>query len=194
MAGLVSLAGWVRGVLDATVVGVTGSTGKTSVKDLLASIVMRRMPVIASEKSFNNELGVPLTLLKTTEDTRVVVVEMGARGVGQIEQLCTLARPHIGIVTNVGVTHFELFGSQAAIAQAKGELVEALPEGGAAILNADDPLVAAMSGRRGQGCGRPYLRHHPECVAPGRRGPVRPTRPADLPVGPGVAQGISGSR
>lgn len=150
MAGLVALAGWVRGVLNPIVVGVTGSTGKTSVKDLLASIVRGRMPVIASEKSFNNELGVPLTLLKTRADTRVVVVEMGARGAGQIRQLCNMARPHIGIVTNVGVTHYELFGSRAAIAQAKGELVEAILEGGAAVLNADDPLVAGMAGRRGE--------------------------------------------
>jgi UDP-N-acetylmuramoyl-tripeptide--D-alanyl-D-alanine ligase len=150
MAGLVSLAGWVRDVLNPIVVGVTGSTGKTSVKDLLASIVRGQMPVIASEKSFNNELGVPLTLVKTRADTRVVVVEMGARGTGQIRQLCKLARPHIGIVTNVGVTHYELFGSRAAIAQAKGELVEAIPEGGAAVLNADDPLVAGMTRRRGE--------------------------------------------
>lgn len=150
MAGLVSLAGWVRDVLNPIVVGVTGSTGKTSVKDLLASIIRGQMPVIASEKSFNNELGVPLTLVKTRADTRVVVVEMGARGVGQIKQLCKLARPHIGIVTNVGVTHYQMFGSRSAIAQAKGELVEAIPEGGAAVLNADDPLVAGMTRRRGE--------------------------------------------
>jgi UDP-N-acetylmuramoyl-tripeptide--D-alanyl-D-alanine ligase len=149
MAALVALAGWVRDVLNPVVVGVTGSTGKTSVKDLLAAIVRPQMPVVASEKSFNNELGVPLTLVKTRAETRVVVVEMGARGVGQIRALCNLARPHLGIVTNVGVTHYERFGSRAAISQAKGELVEAIPEGGAAILNADDPLVAAMSRRRG---------------------------------------------
>lgn len=150
MAGLVALAGWVRDVLNPIVVGVTGSTGKTSVKDLLAAIVKGRMPVVASEKSFNNELGVPLTLARTRADTRVVVVEMGARGVGHIKRLCKLARPHIGIVTNVGVTHYEMFGSRSAIAQAKGELIEAIPEGGAAILNADDPLVAAMTRRRGE--------------------------------------------
>ena len=149
MKGLVALSGWVRDVLNPVVVGVTGSTGKTSVKDLLASIVKQQMPVIASERSFNNELGVPLTLAKTRSDTRVVVVEMGARGTGQIAELCKLARPHVGIVTNVGVTHYQLFGSRSAIAQAKGELVEAIPEGGAAVLNADDPLVAAMSRRRG---------------------------------------------
>lgn len=149
MAGLVALAGRVRERLNPIVVGITGSTGKTSVKDLLASIVGLKMPVVASEKSFNNELGVPLTLLKTRADTRVVVAEMGARGMGQITELCRLARPRIGVVTNVGVTHYEMFGSRAAIARAKGELVEALPEGGAAILNADDPLVSRMASRRG---------------------------------------------
>jgi UDP-N-acetylmuramoyl-tripeptide--D-alanyl-D-alanine ligase len=149
MAGLVALAGRVREALNPIVVGITGSTGKTSVKDLLASIVGLKMPVVASEKSFNNELGVPLTLLKTRADTRVVVAEMGARGIGQITELCRLARPRIGVVTNVGVTHYEMFGSRAAIARAKGELVEALPEGGAAILNADDPLVSKMASRRG---------------------------------------------
>ncbi|HEX2052198.1 MAG TPA: UDP-N-acetylmuramoyl-tripeptide--D-alanyl-D-alanine ligase [Actinomycetota bacterium] len=148
-AGLTALAGWLRDVLNPIVVGITGSTGKTSVKDLLTAIVRARMPVVASEKSFNNELGVPLTLLKTRSDTRAVVVEMGTRGIGQIAELCRLARPHIGVVTNVGVAHYEMFGSRAAIARAKGELVEALPEGGAAVLNADDPLVAAMASRRG---------------------------------------------
>lgn len=150
MAGLTALAGWVRDVMNPIVVGVTGSTGKTSVKDLLAAIVKQQMTVVASEKSYNNELGVPLTLAKTRSDTRVVVVEMGARGPGQITQLCQLARPHLGVVTNVGITHYEKFGSRAAIARAKGELVEAVPEGGAAILNADDPLVAQMSSRRGE--------------------------------------------
>lgn len=150
MAALEGLAGRVRDVLNPVVVGVTGSTGKTSVKDLLAAIVRPQMPVVASEKSFNNELGVPLTLVKITADTRVVVVEMGARGVGQIRALCNLARPHLGIVTNVGVTHYELFGSREAIAEAKGELVEAITQGGAAILNADDPVVADMSRRRGE--------------------------------------------
>lgn len=148
-AGLVALAGWVRDVLNPIVVGITGSTGKTSVKDLLAAIVRTKMPVVASEKSFNNELGLPLTLLKTRSDTRVVVAEMGARGRGQIARLCELARPHVGVVTNVGVTHYEMFGSRAAIAHAKGELVEAVPEGGAVVLNADDPLVAKMASRRG---------------------------------------------
>jgi UDP-N-acetylmuramoyl-tripeptide--D-alanyl-D-alanine ligase len=102
---------------------------------------------VASHRSFNNELGVPLTLLTTKVETRVVICEMGARGLGQIKVLCELARPQIGIVTNVGVTHYEQFGSREAIAEAKGELVRSIPEGGAAILNADDPLVMGMASR-----------------------------------------------
>jgi UDP-N-acetylmuramoyl-tripeptide--D-alanyl-D-alanine ligase len=144
---LVALAGWVRDVLDPVVVGITGSTGKTGVKDFMASIVSRAMPTVASQRSFNNELGVPLTLLATKVGTRVAICEMGARGLGQIKALCELARPQIGIVTNVGVTHYEQFGSRDAIAEAKGELIRSLPEGGAAILNADDPLVMGMASR-----------------------------------------------
>lgn len=142
---LLALAGWVRDVLNPVVVGITGSTGKTSVKDLLASIVRTRMATVAAEMSFNNELGVPLTLLRTRSDTQVVILEMGTRGPGQIRRLCTLARPHVGVLTNVGITHYEQFGSQEAIASAKSELVQSLPEGGAVILNADDPRVLAMS-------------------------------------------------
>jgi UDP-N-acetylmuramoyl-tripeptide--D-alanyl-D-alanine ligase len=147
LSALVALAGWVRDVLDPVVVGITGSTGKTGVKDFMASIVSRAMPTVASHRSFNNELGVPLTLLTTKVETRVVICEMGARGLGQIKVLCELARPQIGIVTNVGVTHYEQFGSREAIAEAKGELVRSIPEGGAAILNADDPLVMGMASR-----------------------------------------------
>lgn len=150
MESLVKVAGWVRDVINPLVVGVTGSVGKTSVKDLLHAILRPHMSVVASEGSFNNELGVPLTLLRARSDTRVVISEMGTRGPGQIAQLCEIARPHIGVVTNVGITHYETFGSRTAIARAKGELVEALPDGGAVILNADDPLVMEMAKRRGE--------------------------------------------
>ena len=143
--GLMALSAWVREAVDPVVVGITGSTGKTSVKDLLASILRPRRQIVASEGSFNNELGVPLTLLRIRSETEVVICEMGARGVGQIKLLCDLARPRVGVVTNVGVTHFELFGSQEAIAHAKAELVRSLPEDGAAVLNADDRLVKAMA-------------------------------------------------
>ena len=147
LAAMNALAGWVRDAGSPVVVGITGSTGKTSVKDLLASILRPHRKVVASEGSFNNELGLPLTLMRIRPDTDVVVCEMGARGPGQIKLLCDLARPAIGTVTNVGVTHFELFGSQEAIANTKAELVRSLPEGGSAILNADDPLVSAMAGQ-----------------------------------------------
>lgn len=144
MQALGRAAGWVRDVFSPTVVGITGSTGKTSVKDLIASIAKCRLKTVASEMSFNNELGVPLTLLRTRLDTDVVVLEMGARGAGHIKDLCEIARPHIGILTNVGVTHYEQFGSAQAIVSAKTELVKALPPGGAAILNADDERVRKM--------------------------------------------------
>lgn len=142
---LVRLGAWVRDTLDPLVVGITGSTGKTTVKDLLASIASIRLPTVASPESFNNDLGVPLTLAACRADTEVVICEMGTRGPGQIAKLCEYVRPHVGIVTNVGLTHYEMFGSQAGIAEAKRELIASLPEGGAAILNADDPLVRQMA-------------------------------------------------
>jgi len=142
---IVRLASWVRDAEDPLIVGITGSTGKTSVKDLLAGIASRSTPTLASEKSFNNDLGVPLTLLGIKPETEVVICEMGSRGPGHIARLCRYVRPHIGILTNVGLTHFEQFGGQVEIAEAKSELVESLPEGGAAVLNADDPLVMSMA-------------------------------------------------
>lgn len=144
---LLKLSGWVRDTIDPIVVGITGSTGKTTTKDLLASVCATRFSTVAAERSFNNELGVPLTLLRTKVGTEVVVCEMGARGPGHIAALCNVARPQVGVVTNVGVTHFEQFGSHASIVSAKGELIESLPQDGAAVLNADDPGVARMARR-----------------------------------------------
>jgi UDP-N-acetylmuramoyl-tripeptide--D-alanyl-D-alanine ligase len=141
------LAAWARDVVDPIVVGITGSTGKTSTKDLLASIGSRKYSTIASPMSYNTEVSLPLALLQITTHTELLVCEMGSRGPGQIDALCKIARPHVGIVTNVGLTHFEQFGSKKAIALAKGELVEALPEGGTAVLNFEDPLVLAMQSR-----------------------------------------------
>ncbi len=129
------------------VVGVTGSVGKTSVKDLLAAVLGERWPTAANLRSFNNELGVPLTLLNAPEGTQALVVEMGARGAGHIRALCDLAAPTVGVVTRVAAAHTELFGTVDDVARAKGELVEALPAGGLAVLNADDPRVAAMASR-----------------------------------------------
>ncbi|MDQ6947380.1 MAG: UDP-N-acetylmuramoyl-tripeptide--D-alanyl-D-alanine ligase [Actinomycetota bacterium] len=144
-AALADLGRAARQRLGDRVVGITGSAGKTSTKDLLAAALDGPMRVTASERSFNNELGVPLTLLNAADDTEVVVVEMGARGIGHIAALCRIARPTIGVVTNVGLAHTEMLGSLANVARAKAELVEALPPSGTAVLNADDERVAAMA-------------------------------------------------
>jgi UDP-N-acetylmuramoyl-tripeptide--D-alanyl-D-alanine ligase len=146
-AGLLALGRLARGRLSGPVVGVTGSVGKTSVKDLIRAACGTSRATHASEKSFNNELGVPLTLTNAPDDVEVVVVEMGARGSGHIAELCQTAEPTVGVVTAVALAHSELFGSIEAVAAAKGELVESLPADGVAVLNADDPLVAAMAGR-----------------------------------------------
>ncbi|WP_432534839.1 UDP-N-acetylmuramoyl-tripeptide--D-alanyl-D-alanine ligase [Kineococcus arenarius] len=129
------------------VVGVTGSAGKTTTKDLLAAVLAPLGPVVAPEGSFNNEIGVPLTVLRADAGTAALVVEMGARGAGHIAALCRTARPSTGAVLNVGTAHAGEFGSLEATAAAKGELVEALPADGLAVLNADDPRVAAMAAR-----------------------------------------------
>jgi UDP-N-acetylmuramoyl-tripeptide--D-alanyl-D-alanine ligase len=133
--------------LPSPVFGITGSVGKTSVKDLLASILNERLVTAASAQSFNNELGVPLTLLNAPDGTQAVVVEMGARGAGHIAELCSIAHPTVGIVTRVAAVHTAEFGTVDDVARAKGELVEALPARGVAILNAADPRVAAMASR-----------------------------------------------
>jgi UDP-N-acetylmuramoyl-tripeptide--D-alanyl-D-alanine ligase len=147
LAALAAVATAVRGRSAARVAGITGSSGKTLTKDLLAGVLGTTLLTVASEGSFNNEVGLPLTLARLEPDTQALVVELGARGPGHIAELCALARPHLGVVTNVGTAHYGMFGSRAAIAAAKGELVEALPADGAAVLNADDPLVMGMAGR-----------------------------------------------
>ena len=132
---------------DVTVVGLTGSAGKTSTKDLLAHLASRLGPTIAPPGSYNNEIGHPLTVLRAGKDTRYLVLEMGARGLGHIARLSRIAPPDIGIVLNVGSAHIGEFGSREVVAKAKGELVEALSQKGTAVLNADDPLVHAMAAR-----------------------------------------------
>ncbi len=139
--------GLARRRLPDRVVGITGSVGKTSVKDLLAAVLAERLRTAASARSFNNELGVPLTLLNADEATEATVVEMGARGIGHIRALCAIASPTVGIVTRVAAVHTEVFGTIDDVARGKGELVEALPTTGAAVLNAGDERVAAMAGR-----------------------------------------------
>ncbi len=141
------LAGAARRV---TVVGLTGSAGKTSTKDLLAQVLENFGPTISPVGSFNNEIGLPLTALRITPETRFLVLEMGARGKGHISYLASLTPPQVGLVLNIGTAHMGEFGGREQTAQAKGELVEALPsaaEGGLAVLNADDPLVLPMAGR-----------------------------------------------
>lgn len=129
------------------VIGVTGSVGKTSVKDLIAATIGADRPTHANPASFNNELGLPLTLTNTPDGAETVVLEMGARGVGHIASLCAIGRPTVGLVTRVAEAHTELFGSLDGVARAKGELIEAVPADGVAIVNADDPRVAAMATR-----------------------------------------------
>lgn len=135
---------------ELTVVGVTGSAGKTSTKDLLAAVLTPLGAVVAPPGSFNNELGHPWTALRADSDTRFLVLEMSARNRGHIAALAASAPPKIGVVLNVGTAHLGEFGSRDAIAATKGELAEALPcaaDGGIVVLNADDPLVAAMASR-----------------------------------------------
>ena len=136
--------------LGTRVVALTGSSGKTSTKDLIAQLLERLGPTVWPAGSQNNEIGLPLTALRAEADTRHLVLEMGARGVGHIRYLTELTPPQIGVVLNVGTAHLGEFGGREQIAQAKGELVEALPpaaEGGVAVLNADDPYVRAMASR-----------------------------------------------
>ncbi len=128
-------------------VGITGSSGKTSTKDLVAQILASAGETVAPIGSFNNEIGVPLTATRVTPQTRFLVSELGARGQGHITWLCGIVPPQVGVVVNVGHAHLGEFGSVEAIAQAKGELVEVLPQDGWAVLNADDPRVSAMRTR-----------------------------------------------
>jgi UDP-N-acetylmuramoyl-tripeptide--D-alanyl-D-alanine ligase len=141
------LARHVVDALGTTVLAMTGSQGKTGTKDFLAQLLATAGETIATEGNRNNEIGVPLTVLRATPETRFLDVEMGARGIGHIAELCAVAPPDVAAVLNVGTAHIGEFGSREAIARAKGEIVEALPAGGTAVLNADDPLVAAMAAR-----------------------------------------------
>jgi UDP-N-acetylmuramoyl-tripeptide--D-alanyl-D-alanine ligase len=127
--------------------GITGSSGKTSTKDLLGQVLAAAGPTVSPPGSYNNDIGLPLTVLSADEQTRFLVLEMGSRGPGHIARLCRVARPRVGVVLNVGSAHLGEFGSPEGIAAAKGELIEALPEDGTAVLNADDPRVLAMAAR-----------------------------------------------
>ena len=147
-AALAALARFVADSLPAAAIaGLTGSSGKTTTKDLAAQLIERLGPTIAPAGSFNNEFGLPLTVLRADAATRYLVLELSARGPGHIAYLCRIAPPRYGVVLNVGHAHAGEFGGLDQVAQAKGELVEALPADGVAILNADDPRVLAMAAR-----------------------------------------------
>jgi UDP-N-acetylmuramoyl-tripeptide--D-alanyl-D-alanine ligase len=139
-AALAAIGRAIRDRSDARVVAITGSMGKTSTKDLLAALCAPAAPTIAAEASYNNELGVPLTLCRLEHETEVCIVELAMRGFGQIAELAEIARPEIGVVTNVGPVHLELVESLEGVIRAKGELVAALPPGGTAIVPEDFPV------------------------------------------------------
>ena len=145
LAALGALAAYWRERFPIPTIGITGSIGKSSTKELTAGLLGTRLRVLKSPKSYNNEFGLPLSVLMIGPETDVAVLEMGTFGPGELTSLAAIARPSIAIVTNVGHTHLERMGSQDGIARAKGELVAALPSDGTAILNGDDPRVAAMA-------------------------------------------------
>lgn len=142
-------AAWVRSRFPngLMAVGITGSVGKTTTKDLVTAAIAGTKRTVSSIRSYNNEQGLPATVMNAAFDTEVLVLEMGMRGFGQIADLCRVGRPAIGIVTRVGEAHTELVGGLDGVARAKGELVEALPSFGCAVLNADDERVCAMASR-----------------------------------------------
>ncbi|MBE1583120.1 UDP-N-acetylmuramoyl-tripeptide--D-alanyl-D-alanine ligase [Nonomuraea angiospora] len=142
------LARHLLGRISPAVIGLTGSVGKTTTKDLLAQVLERHAATVATDRSFNNELGLPLTVLRADAGTRYLVLEMGAGRKGDLRYLTGIAPPHVGLVLNVGTAHVERMGAGPAdVAEAKGELVEALAPDGFALLNADDPYVMGMAGR-----------------------------------------------
>lgn len=136
-----------RSFTDLKVFAITGSNGKTSTKDLLAACLGAKYNVVKTQGNFNNEIGLPKTLLNITVDTDIAVVEMGMRGLGQIAELCEIAEPDSGLISNVGETHMELLGSMENIGKAKGEIVENLPANGFAVLNGDNEYVVAAAGK-----------------------------------------------
>jgi UDP-N-acetylmuramoyl-tripeptide--D-alanyl-D-alanine ligase len=135
---------WRRRFPSCKITGVTGSIGKSSTKELIASVLAPQYVTLKSKGNLNNEIGLPLTLLKLNETHQRAVLEMGMYAIGEIRELCRLAQPSIGVITNVGPSHLERLGSIERIAQAKGELVQALPADGVAVLNGDDALVRRM--------------------------------------------------
>lgn len=138
---LATLARLVRSRSDARVVAVVGSTGKTSTKDVLGALCAAVTPTVAADASRNNELGLPLTVLRLEPETRILVTEMGMRGEGQVAELCEIARPTLTIVTSIGPEHLELVGTVEDVARANAEAIVALPSGGGVVVPADEPLL-----------------------------------------------------
>ena len=147
LIGLQTIATYWRSQFDVRVIGITGSVGKSSTKDLIASVLSRRFITLKTQGNMNNEIGLPLSLLRLGSEHEIAVLEMGFYIPGEIKSLCAIAKPQVGVITNVGTVHAERAGSQEIIARGKGELVEALPAApdGLAILNFDDPLVKQMA-------------------------------------------------
>lgn len=141
LSALQSLAAYNRQRSGAVLVGVTGSTGKTTTKDMIASVLGVRQHTLKNEGNFNNEIGLPITLLELDESYKAAVVEMAMRGPGEIQSLCEIARPKAAVITNINETHLELLGTVSNIAEAKGEILEQIPSGGFAILNAESPFI-----------------------------------------------------
>ncbi len=140
------IARYYRSGFPVKMIAITGSVGKTTTKDMVASVLSRSYSVLKSEGNFNNEIGLPQTLLKIDETHEFAVVEMGMRGLGEIRYLTTIARPDIAIITNIGISHIERLGSRQKILEAKLEILEGLPQNGIVILNGDDNMLSALKG------------------------------------------------
>ncbi len=147
LTALQQIAAWYRKQFSLTVIGITGSSGKTTTKDYLAGVLESRFNVLKTEGNLNNEIGLPLTVLKLEGSHQVAVLEMGMSAPGEIDTLCKIANPSIGVITNIGEAHIELLGSIDAIEKAKGELLDYLGSGGVAVLNGDDPRLLKIGKR-----------------------------------------------
>ena len=147
-AALTALATLVRSKSDADVVAVVGSAGKTTTKDILGALCAAHIPTVFAERSLNNEIGVPLTVCRLEPETRVLVTEMGMRGLGQIAALCEIARPNVVVVSHIGPEHLELLGSVERVAEANAEAITALPTGGTAVVPAFSAELEPYLGRR----------------------------------------------